>query len=281
MIETVISVLIVSGIAGLLAAVLVLAERFITNYGECEIDINGERSLTVKGGDTLLEALSSNDIFIPSACGGRSTCGYCKLKVLEGGGVVLPTEAPFVSASELEEGMRLSCQVKIRNDLRIEIPPELFLVRQFQCVCSRITDLSHDIKEFHLEVQDLPEIAFTPGQYVQLFSPSYDGNEEVYRAYSISVDPAEKNIIELVIRLVPGGICSSWAFDGLKEGDPVQINGPYGEFSMTDSQAPMIFIAGGSGMAPIKCMLHQMRNDGISRPATYRNMYSVRNAVKP
>jgi len=269
MLGTLLAVLGVSAIAGALAALLVVADRFLNNYGDCEIDINGEKTLQVKGGASLLEALSQNRIFIPSACGGRGTCAYCKLKVLEGAGPVLPTEEPYLSPQERKDGVRLSCQVKVRNSLRIEIPEELFNIREFSSQCVRITDLTHDIKEFRFELKDPPQISYAPGQYVQLFSPAYDGNDEVYRAYSISSDPAQKDVLDLVIRLVPGGICTTWCFNHLKQGDLVRFNGPYGHFRISDTDAPTIMVAGGSGMAPIKCMLHQMKNEGIEREAKY------------
>ena len=271
MLETLISVFAVSSIAAVLAAALVLAERFISNYGECAIDINaGERVLNVQGGSSLLEALTRNEIFIPSACGGRGTCAYCKLKVLEGAGPLLPTEEPYLDAAQREEGVRLSCQVKVRNDLSIEIPRELLAVREYQCRCLDIKDLTYDIKQFRFELQEPTEISFTPGQYVQMLAPEYEGNkEEVYRAYSISCDPKEEGCIELIIRLLPNGICTSYLFNHLKVGDQVRINGPYGEFHLSDTEAPIIFVAGGSGMAPIKCMLHHMVNINCTRPAIY------------
>jgi Na+-transporting NADH:ubiquinone oxidoreductase subunit F len=113
-------------------------------------------------------------------------------------------------------------------------------------------------------------IDYVPGQYVQLLTPVYErSSEEVYRAYSISSDPAEKNAIELIIRLVPGGICTTYCFEYLKVGDEVKVNGPYGEFRLSQTDAPIIYIAGGSGMAPIKCILHHMKNTGNKRKATY------------
>lgn len=269
MLETIVAILIVSAIAAALAAVLVVADRFVSNYGECRIVINDDQTLTVQGGNSLLETLSQNKIFIPSACGGRGTCAYCKLTVLEGGGPLLPTEEPYLDNNERKESVRLSCQVKVREDLRIQIPEELFRIKEFQCECERITDLTHDIKEFGFQLKDPDSISFTPGQYVQLFSPSYEGNEEVYRAYSVSSDPAAKGVVELVVRLVPGGICTTWCFEHLHEGDPVKINGPYGDFYLRDTDAPMIMIAGGSGMAPIKCILHSMQNSGNAREAVY------------
>ena len=277
MFETLIAVFVVSLIAAALAAVLVLAERVLLDYGECTITINDDKKLTVDGGSSLLEALTSNSIFVPSACGGRGTCAYCKLKVLEGGGILLPTEEPYMDERERKENVRLSCQVKVRNDLRIEIPEELFNIRQYSGECTRITDLTHDMKAFRFELRDPPEMGYVPGQYVQLLAPSYNGSEEVYRAYSISADPLEKNVCELVVRLVPNGICTTWCFEHLKEGDPVTFNGPYGDFRLSDTDKPMIFIAGASGIAPIKCILHHMKNSGIRREAAF---YFGANLVK-
>jgi len=207
---------------------------------------------------------------VPSACGGRGSCGYCKVHVLEGAGPLLPTEEPYLTPEEREQGQRLSCQVKVRNDLSIEIPRELLAVREYQCLCLDIQDLTYDIKQFRLELKEPTDISFIPGQYVQVLAPEYEGNkEEVYRAYSLSIDPKEKGCIELITRLLPNGICTSYLFNHLKVGDMVRINGPYGEFNLSDTEAPIIFVAGGSGMAPIKCMLHHMVNTNCSRPATY------------
>ncbi|MFC1462283.1 NADH:ubiquinone reductase (Na(+)-transporting) subunit F [Verrucomicrobiota bacterium] len=263
------SVFAVSGIAAFLAALLVVAQRYLADYGECEIDINDDRKLAVQGGESLLESLTQNEIYIPSACGGRGTCAYCKLKVVEGGGPIVPTEEPYLSPEEREEGIRLSCQVKIRNNVRIEIPPELLSVKQYTCTCARIEDLTHDIKAFRFELRDPAEISYTPGQYVQLYCPPYDNTGDVYRAYSIASNPEDKGVIDMQIRLVPEGICTAWCFNHLKEGDEVKINGPYGDFHLSDTDAPMIFIAGGTGMAPIECMLNHMRNTGNQREAVY------------
>jgi Na+-transporting NADH:ubiquinone oxidoreductase subunit F len=264
------AVMIVSSIAAGLALVLVVADRFIANYGECTITINEERKLNVQGGKNVLSALTEDKLFIPSACGGRGTCGYCKVKATEGAGPILPTETPFLTPEEIEKNVRLSCQVKIRNDLKIEIPEELLAVREFEGVCAEITDLTYDTKLFHFELQDPPTIDFVPGQYIQLFCPKYKGNrEEVYRAYSIASDPAENTTLDLVIRRAPNGICTTWCFEYLKAGDAVRFNGPYGEFRLSETDAPMVWVAGGSGMAPFVALLHQMRNENITRSATY------------
>ena len=269
-VSTLIAVLVVSSIGAALAALLVLSESYIANYGECRITINDERELTVQGGKDLLSTLTAEKIFIPSACGGRATCGLCKLKVLEGAGPILPTEEPYLDEEERASNVRLSCQVKVKGNLRISIPKELFAIREYRARCAQIVDLTHDIKLFRLELVEPATMDYVPGQYVQLLTPEYEkSSEEVYRAYSIASDPAQKNVIELIIRLVPGGICTTYCFEYLKEGDNVKMNGPYGEFHLSDTDAPMVFIAGGSGMAPMRCILHQMKNTNSRRKAVY------------
>lgn len=264
------TVLIISSIGAALALVLVLCEKYVVNYGPCKIVINNERELDTIGGKSLLSGLIEQKIFIPSACGGRGTCGFCKCKVLDGGGPLLPTETPFLTKEEQENNIRLSCQIKIREDIKIEIPEDLFNVREYQCVCSEIEDLTYDMKRFRFELKDPPEIKFIAGQYIQLFCPKYKGSsEEVYRAYSIASDPQEKNLIDLIIRRVPNGICTTWCFDFLKTGDPVKLNGPYGDFRLSDTDAPMVFVAGGSGMAPFVSILSEMHNTGSKRKVKY------------
>jgi Na+-transporting NADH:ubiquinone oxidoreductase subunit F len=267
----VIPIAIVSVVGALLAAALVFAERVITNYGDVGVDINdGEKKLTVRGGGSLLETLTGQKIFIPSACGGRGTCGYCKVKVKEGAGLLLPTEEPYMDAEERSQGIRLSCQVKLRNDLKIEIPAELLTIRQYLCRCDEIIDYTYDIKQFRLTMPDGQEMKYTPGQYVQVLAPQYEKSaEEVYRAYSISSDPANKKAIELIVRRVPDGICTTYLFDYLKKGDEVSINGPYGHFYLRGTSAPIICIAGGSGIAPIKCILHHMQNTNNPRKTIF------------
>ncbi len=268
--DVLIPVLLISLIGAFLAGILVIAKAVLANYGPCEIAINDEKRVTVQGGDDLLSSLRTEKIFIPSACGGRGTCGLCKLKVLEGAGDLLPTEEPYLDDDERSTQVRLSCQVKVRKALKIEIPTELFAIQECLCRCVEIVDLTHDIKQFRLELQEPATLDYLPGQYIQLLTPAYKkSSEEVYRAYSISSDPAEKNIIELIIRLVPEGICTTYCFDYLKVSDEVHINGPYGDFRLSQTDRPIVFIAGGSGMAPIKCMLHHLHNTNSTRKAVY------------
>ncbi|TKJ34814.1 MAG: oxidoreductase [Planctomycetes bacterium B3_Pla] len=268
--EVLVAVAVVSSIGTVLAVLLVVCEHFLADYGPCRISINDERNVTVRGGGSLLSMLTTEKVFIPSACGGRGTCGLCKLKVLQGAGPLLPTEEPYLNEEETLSNVRIACQVKVRNDLKIEIPPELFAVREYICKCAGIVDLTHDIKQFRFELVEPAEVDFIAGQYVQLLAPVYKkGGEEVYRAYSVSSDPTEKNSIETIIRLVPGGICTTYCFEYLKVGDEVRLNGPYGDFRLSDTNAPIVFIAGGSGMAPIKCILHYMQDTGNTRKAMY------------
>ena len=277
-ISILIAVAIVSGIGAALALILVIAEHFLANYGRCKITVNQQKEIEVDGGKSLLSALVENKLFIPSACGGRGTCGLCKLKALEGAGPLLPTEEPFLSAEERQTNTRLSCQIKIRNDIKIEISPDLLAIQEYTCECVDIIDLTYDIKLFRLKLLDPQTIDYIPGQYVQLLTPIYEGStEEVYRAYSIASDPNEKDIIELIIRLVPEGICTTYCFNYLKVPTQIRVNGPYGHFHLSDTDAPIIFIAGGSGMAPIKCILHHMQNTGSKRQAVY---YFGANKVK-
>lgn len=263
---------VVSGITVALAVLLIVAERYLVNYGRCAIDINaGQRRLEVEGGATLLASLMGEGIFIPSACGGKGTCAYCKVKVLEGGGPLGPTEEPLLEPGERGTGVRISCQVKVRRDMRIEIPEALFRVREFKGRVEKIEDLTHDVKLVRIALVEPETIEFTPGQYVQLMAPAYgDVADAVYRAYSIASPPSMSGKVELIIRLVPGGICTTWVFEHLKEGDEVALNGPYGEFRLSeDAGREMIWIAGGSGMAPFWGIVRHMKDAGIARKCRY------------
>ncbi|HUU43518.1 MAG TPA: 2Fe-2S iron-sulfur cluster binding domain-containing protein [Planctomycetota bacterium] len=263
--------LVMSGTCAVLAVLLLIAERYLVNYGTCTIDINGgDRKLEIKGGRTLLASLMAEGIFIPSACGGRGTCAYCKLKVTAGGGPVVPTEVPLLSQEEIADDVRLSCQVKVRNDVAIGVPEELFLVREYTGVVEKITDLTHDMKGLRIRLVEPDTIEFETGRYIQLETPAYGDNPEaVYRAYSIASPPSEQHAIELIIRLVPEGICTTWVFTILKEGDGVRFNGPYGKFGLTDTEREMVWIAGGSGLAPFRGMIRHLKEKKIARKCTF------------
>ncbi len=265
-----IAVCFLSGMGLILAGLLVLAEKRILNYGPCKIDINsGDREFTINGGSSLLSSLAENNIFIPSACGGRGTCAYCKVQVLEGGGTIGPVEEPYLSPDEMKGNVRLSCQVKVRGDIKITIPKELFSVRKYMGKVLGKRPLTHDIVELRIELTEPQTMDFVAGQYVQLESEEYDGHDSVMRAYSISTPPSDKNHVELIVRLVPDGICTTWVFEHLQEGQQVTFSGPYGEFHLSDTSAPIIFIAGGSGMAPIWSIIRDMKEKGIERASHY------------
>ena len=169
-----------------------LAEKKILNYGTCHIDVNsGKKTLAVDGGSSLLSSLAEQNIFIPSACGGRGSCAYCKLKVNSGGGMIGPVEEPYLSPEERKDNVRLSCQVKVRKDMQIEIPEDLFSVRRFRTKLVHKKPLTHDIVELRMQLLEPNVIEFEAGQYVQLESAEYKGHEAVMRGYSISSVPSD------------------------------------------------------------------------------------------
>jgi len=260
-----------AAIAAVLAVLLAIADATIANYGEVKISINnGSKELTVDGGRPLLSTLTPEGIFIPSACGGRGSCGLCKLAVKSGAGEYAPTELPWITEADRKANVRLSCQVKVKREMQIVVPEELFSIKQYETTVASIRDLTYDIKEVTLKLKDSQALDFKAGRYVQFVVPAYELTPDpVYRAYSISSSPARKDQVELEIRLVPNGICTTYVFQHLKVGDSVNINGPYGEFHLRDSERDLIFVAGGSGMAPIKSILLDMLERGIRRKATY------------
>lgn len=265
-----VSVLIITLIAVVLALLMVIADATVGNYGVVKISINDKKELEVLGGQPLLKALNNEGVFIPSACGGRGSCGLCKVQVLEGGGNYLPTELPWISEEERRDNIRLSCQFKVKNDVSIKIPEELFSVRQFTTTVESIRDLTHDIKEVRLKLKEPPEIEMKAGQFIQFQVPEYELTDEpVYRAYSMASVPSDTTHIELEIRLVPNGICTTYVHKHLKEGDTVMVNGPYGEFFLRDTDRDIICIAGGSGMAPLKSILLDMAEHESPRKIRY------------
>ena len=259
-----------AALATALAVLMVLADLTVGNYGEVKITINDSKEMAVPGGRPLLSTLMAEKLFIPSACGGRGSCGFCKVKVTSDVGEYLATELPWITEAEKKDNIRLSCQIKAKKDLSIWIPEELFNVKEYRTRVEGIRNLTHDIRELTLKLVDPPEISFRAGQYVQFQTPEYElSSESVYRAYSCSSIPSLKDTVELEVRLVPNGICTTYVFQYMKEGDEVTINGPYGDFHLRETGRDIVFIAGGSGMAPIKSILLDMVEKGIDRKATY------------
>ncbi len=273
-----------------LVGLLMVARRQLVATGDVTITVNGDpdKALHTAAGGTLLGTLAENRIFIPSACGGKGSCGVCTVKVLDGGGVILPTERSHVSRGEARDGVRLSCQVKVKQDMDIEIPAEVFDVRQWRCKVRSNHNVATFIKELVLELPEGEAVPFQAGGYIQIEAPAgaydyqdYDVDDEyrddwdkfnlwrytavldepVTRAYSMANFPEEKGIIMLNIRIAsppprapegtPPGKMTSYLFS-LKPGDDVTISGPFGEFFAKETPAEMIFVGGGAGMAPMR-----------------------------
>src|SRR3990167_8293669 len=166
-----VSILIMNAILVTIAILLVIAEKYLVTYGECKITINKEKILTVMGGSTLLNYFAENKIFVPSACGGKATCGYCKVEVLSGGGQILPTEEVFIPRQDRIKGVRLACQVKVKNDIDVLISPDLLSAQEFKVKVLKIIDVTSDIKYVVLKLEEPAKIEFKAGQYVQFKIP--------------------------------------------------------------------------------------------------------------
>lgn len=278
-----------TGIVLLLVLVIIGARKQLVATGNVSIEINGDSGnpLVTTSGNKLLQTLAENKIFLSSACGGGGTCSQCKCQVLEGGGSILPTEESHFSLKERNEGWRLSCQVAVKNDLKIKIPEEVFGVKEWECEVVSNDNVATFIKELVLKLPEGESVNFKAGGYVQLEAPSYknlsykdfdiakeyhddwnkfkiwdnvaNNEEPIIRAYSMANYPEEKGVLKFNIRVaspppgskVPPGLMSSWIFS-LKPGDKVRVFGPFGEFFAKDTQSEMVFIGGGAGMAPMR-----------------------------
>jgi Na+-transporting NADH:ubiquinone oxidoreductase subunit F len=256
---------VINAILLVIALILLLAERFLVTYGECSLVINGDKIFKVLGGDNILKYLNQRKIFIPSACGGKATCGFCKVNVLSGGGNILPTEEVYITKQEREQGVRLACQVKVKRDVEIYIPEYLLGAEEFESVVTDILPLTHDIKLVSLKISS-KFINFRPGQYIQFKIP---GTDE-YRAYSVGSCPLTKDRLDLIIRLVPGGLCSSYVHRALEMADQVIFTGPFGDFYLREETSKdIVAIGGGCGMAPIRSIVKYLAEKGMPRRVFY------------
>ncbi|MFA7560927.1 MAG: 2Fe-2S iron-sulfur cluster binding domain-containing protein [Candidatus Izemoplasmatales bacterium] len=258
--------IIITGLLLLITGLLILATIALGGNKEKILTINDDKIIPVKGEDTLLNILSNNKIFIPSACGGKATCGFCKVQVLEGGGEVKPMEEPFLSPQEKIDNVRLSCQVKVIDDIKISIPESLLYAQEYSCEVTNIEDLTYDIKLVRFKFLNPEFMEFKPGQYAQLKVPGID----IIRAYSIASNPKITHEIELIIRMVPKGKATTYVHRALELGDKVIVTGPYGNFYLKeDSDKDIVCIAGGSGKAPIRSILHYLKDRGMPRKVKY------------
>lgn len=296
-----------TGIIMALVLLILAARSRLIPKGDITLEINSDpdKRLIVPPGGKLLTALAENQIFIPSACGGGGTCGQCRVKIHAGGGHILPTETVHINKKMALEGFRLSCQVGVKQNMALELPSEIFAIRQWQCTVRSNHNCATFIKELVLELPPGEELDFRAGGYIQIeapphtvfykdmlvdeeYRPDWDRmnlwryqsvvKEPIQRAYSMANYPDEHGIIMLNVRVsppppsvpdAPPGQMSSWIFN-LKPGDKVTISGPFGEFFAKDTEAEMIFVGGGAGMAPLRShIFDQLRRLNSKRKISF------------
>jgi Na+-transporting NADH:ubiquinone oxidoreductase subunit F len=231
---------------------------------------DGAREFAAEPGRPLLFSLMANRVLIPSACGGRASCGQCRVRVLSGVERHLEEERAILSEEEMARGVHLACQVRVEGVVRVALPEGYLRARQHTTTVSSIRDLAPGMREVVLEVGRTGAMTFKAGQYVQFLLPgTEDAWQPVYRAYSIASAPSSSKRITLVFGRVPQGVTTAYVFDRLSVGDEVKVNGPFGEFFLRESGNDIILVAGGSGMAPMRGMLLDMAEKRIARPVTF------------
>ena len=291
----------------LLVSLLLWAKAKLTASGPVKLVINGEKTVEVNAGSTILATLGNEKIFLPSACGGGGTCAMCKCQVISGGGEILPTEKPYFSRKEIADNWRLGCQIKVKQDMEIKIPEEIFGIKKWECEVVSNYNVATFIKEFVVKLPEGETLDFEAGGYIQLDVPAITVDfkdidikplpddpagpnkyqedwdkfglwdlkmvnpEPIFRAYSMANHPAEGNIVMLNIRIatppwdrannawmnVNPGVCSSYVFSR-KPGDKVVVSGPYGEFFIKETDAEMVYVGGGAGMAPLRAHIFHL-----------------------
>ncbi len=292
-------------IMGLVLMILSARSKLVST-GDVSININDEKTIETPAGGKLLGALADSSLFVSSACGGGGTCGQCKVKVFEGGGSILPTELSHITKREAAEGDRLSCQVAVKQDMKIQVPEEVFGVKKWECTVRSNDNVATFIKELVLELPDGENVDFKAGGFIQIECPAHVSeyknfdidkeyhddwdrfdlwrytskvSQDVIRAYSMANYPEEEGIIMLNVRIaspppgagddIPPGQMSSYIFN-LKAGDKVTISGPFGEFFAKDTDKEMVFIGGGAGMAPMRShIFDQLRRINSKRKISF------------
>lgn len=300
------------GIALFTAIILVLvfvilaARSRLVSTGHVSVIVNDDKELAMPVGGKLMQGLADEGILIASACGGGGTCGQCRVRVLSGGGAILPTETSMINKREAADHQRLSCQVAVKQDMRIEVPDEVFGVRKYECEVVSNNNVASFIKELVVELPEGEEIDFRAGGYIQIECPPHDLSfkdfdideqfrdewdhynmwryeshvkHETMRAYSMASFPLEKTVVKLNVRIatpppgasdkIPPGILSSYIFN-LKPGDKALVSGPFGEFFAKDTGNEMVFIGGGAGMAPMRShIFDQLKRIHSTRKITF------------
>ncbi|MEO1245918.1 MAG: NADH:ubiquinone reductase (Na(+)-transporting) subunit F [Pseudomonadota bacterium] len=304
--EVIVGVALFTGVVLSLALLVLFARSRLVPRGSAAITVNDARELTVPVGGRLLGTLAANDLFVPSPCGGGGSCGQCRVTVLEGGGPILPIETSHITKREAAEGQRLACQVAVDRDMRIQVAEDVFGVKRWDCKLRSSKHVSTFIKELVLELPAGETLDFRAGAYVQLECPPYrrayadfdvpeqyradwqrfgfldleaGADEATTRAYSMASYPEENTIVMLNVRIAtppprmpadtPPGVVSSYLF-GLRAGDTVSISGPFGDFFARETNAEMVFIGGGAGMAPMRSLIFdQLRRLDSTRKMTF------------
>ena len=284
----------------ILVGALLFAKAKLIPSGNVKVVVNGEKEFEVPMGGTVIGALQGQGIFLSSACGGSGSCGQCRCQIPEGGGNILPTEVGFFSRKQIKDNWRLGCQTKIKEDIKIQVPEEVFGVKEWECTVVSNHNVASFIKEFTVKLPEGEMMNFQPGSYAQIIIPKYDlkftdfdvderfrpewdkfkmwdlackNDEETVRAYSMANYPAEGNIITLNVRIATppfdrnkGGWMDvkpgigSSFIFNLKPGDKVMMSGPYGDFHILDTKREMLYIGGGAGMAPLRSHLLHLFN---------------------
>lgn len=289
-----------------LVVVILFAKSKLVASGPVQITINDQKTIEIRAGGKLLSALASNDIFVSSACGGGGTCAQCKVVIHAGGGDILPTECGHINKREALAGQRLACQVAVKQDMNIEVPPEVFDTKKWVCTVRSNRNVATFIKELILELPVGEDVGFKAGGYIQIecaphtveykdfdieeeYHSDWDRfnvwryksvvTEDVFRAYSMANYPDEKGVIMLNVRVAsphpkapegtPPGKMSSYLFN-LKPGDQVTISGPYGDFFIKESESEMVYIGGGAGMAPLRSHIFELlKSQSTNRKISY------------
>ena len=296
----IISVVVFLSITLLLVFVLLWAKAKLVPSGNVKLNVNDEMNADVPIGGTLLNTLQGQNIFLSSACGGSGSCGQCRCRVVEGGGEILPTETGFFSRKEQKEHWRLACQTKVKEDMKVLVPEEVFGVKEWECEVISNRNVSTFIKEFVVKLPEGEVMNFKSGSYAQIKIPKYDikysdyvieeqfrddwdrfkmwdltckNDTETVRAYSMANYPAEGNIITLNVRIATPPMdratgtwmnvspgISSSYIFSLKPGDKVTMSGPYGDFHIQETENEMLYIGGGAGMAPLRAQILHLFN---------------------
>jgi len=302
--EVILGVGLFTAVVLILVFVILVARSRLVAVGSVNVVVNDELELGIPVGSKLMQGLADADLFVPSACGGGGTCGQCRVQVLSGGGAILPTERSIINKRDAADHYRLSCQVTVKQDMKVQVPDEVFGVKRYECTVVSNRNVASFIKEFVVELPAGEELDFRAGGYIQIECPphdlkyaDFDIDEEFrdewdrynlwryeshvkkpeMRAYSMASYPEERTVIKLNVRIatpppgaddsIPPGIMSSYIFN-LKPGDKAIISGPYGEFFAKDTDNEMVFIGGGAGMAPMRSHIF----DQLKRKHSKRKM---------